>query len=74
MAASTTEGELSLIGSDHCVAMHCGYALWLCTVAIQDPLVNRATVEHYRCRSAYKLIELDDKYHFLCRGAVVVRH
>ncbi|XP_064403954.1 rRNA methyltransferase 2, mitochondrial-like isoform X3 [Halichondria panicea] len=38
----------------------------------KDPLVKRAVVEQYRCRSAYKLIELDDKFRFLNKGAVVV--
>lgn len=40
---------------------------------LQDILVAKAAQESYRCRSAYKLIELDDKYHFLKRGAVIVR-
>ena len=35
--------------------------------------VARAALEQYRTRSAYKLIELDDKHHFLRRGSVVVR-
>ena len=39
----------------------------------KDPLVSQAALEQYRSRSAYKLIELDDKYHFLTKGSVVVR-
>ena len=40
--------------------------------SIQDPLVSQAVLEQYRSRSAYKLIELDDKYHFLKKGSIVV--
>ena len=39
----------------------------------KDPLVAQAALEQYRSRSAYKLIELDDKHHFLRTGSVVVR-
>ena len=35
--------------------------------------MNRAAVEQLRCRSAFKLIELDDKYHFIKRRSIVVR-
>lgn len=39
---------------------------------IQDPLVKQAAVDQYRSRSAFKLMELDDKFHFLRRGSIVV--
>ena len=39
---------------------------------INDPYVTRAKAEGYRARAAYKLIELDDKFHFLKRGARVI--
>ena len=39
---------------------------------INDPFVRQAKMEHYRCRSAFKLIEMDDKYHFLRRGSTVI--
>ena len=39
---------------------------------LNDPYVQRARAEAYRCRAAYKLIELDDKFGFLRPGARVV--
>jgi 23S rRNA (uridine2552-2'-O)-methyltransferase len=39
---------------------------------LNDPYVARAKAEGYRARAAYKLIELDDKFHFLKRGARVI--
>jgi 23S rRNA (uridine2552-2'-O)-methyltransferase len=39
---------------------------------VNDPYVQRAQAEGWRARSAFKLIELDDKLHFLKRGARVV--
>ena len=39
---------------------------------LNDPYVARARAEGYRARAAYKLIELDDKFHFLKKGARVV--
>lgn len=38
---------------------------------LNDPYVRRAKAEGYRSRAAYKLIELDEKFHFL-RGAKAV--
>jgi 23S rRNA (uridine2552-2'-O)-methyltransferase len=39
---------------------------------LNDPYVARARAEGYRGRAAFKLIELDDRYHFLRPGARVV--
>jgi len=38
----------------------------------KDPYVLRSKLENYRCRSAFKLIEIDDKYKFLRPGSRVV--
>jgi 23S rRNA (uridine2552-2'-O)-methyltransferase len=45
--------------------------LWL-ERQLNDPYVARARREGLRSRAAYKLIEMDDKYRFLKRGARVV--
>ena len=39
---------------------------------VQDQFVKQAVLEQYRCRSAFKLIELDDKHHIFRKGIVVV--
>ncbi|KAL5018973.1 hypothetical protein ScPMuIL_004695 [Solemya velum] len=39
---------------------------------VKDPYVKRAHEEHWRCRSAYKLIEMDDKLRLLSPGMTVV--
>jgi 23S rRNA (uridine2552-2'-O)-methyltransferase len=39
---------------------------------LNDPYVARAKREGYRSRAAYKLIEIDDKFHILKSGAVIV--
>ncbi|CAH0564542.1 unnamed protein product [Brassicogethes aeneus] len=39
---------------------------------MSDPYVDKAKMLHYRCRSAFKLIEIDDKYKFLKPGDTVV--
>ena len=39
---------------------------------LNDPYVAAARREGYRSRAAFKLIELDDRFHFLRRGARVV--
>jgi 23S rRNA (uridine2552-2'-O)-methyltransferase len=44
---------------------------WL-TRQINDPYVARAKREGFRSRAAYKLAEIDDKYHLLKPGARVV--
>jgi 23S rRNA (uridine2552-2'-O)-methyltransferase len=45
--------------------------LWL-ERQLNDPYVAQAKREGYRSRAAYKLIEIDDKYHFLKPGQSVV--
>jgi 23S rRNA (uridine2552-2'-O)-methyltransferase len=45
--------------------------LWL-ERQLNDPYVAQARRDGYRSRAAYKLIEIDDKHHFLKPGAAVV--
>jgi 23S rRNA (uridine2552-2'-O)-methyltransferase len=45
--------------------------LWL-ERQLNDPYVAQAKRDGYRSRAAYKLIEIDDKYHFLKPGQGVV--
>jgi 23S rRNA (uridine2552-2'-O)-methyltransferase len=45
--------------------------LWL-ERQLNDPYVARAKAEGYRSRSAYKLIEIDARYHILKRGQTIV--
>jgi 23S rRNA (uridine2552-2'-O)-methyltransferase len=45
--------------------------LWL-ERQLNDPYVQRAKREGYRSRSAFKLVEIDDKYRILKKGARVV--
>ncbi len=45
--------------------------LWL-DRQLNDPYVQRAKIDGYRSRSAYKLLELNEKFKFLKKGAVVV--
>ncbi len=39
---------------------------------LNDPYVHRAKAEGYRSRAAYKLIEIDERYHLLKPGQRVV--
>lgn len=39
---------------------------------INDPYVRRARAEGWRARSAYKLIELDEKFHLITKGCRVI--
>ncbi len=39
---------------------------------INDPYVQEAARQGYRSRAAFKLIELDEKFHFLKKGAAIV--
>jgi 23S rRNA (uridine2552-2'-O)-methyltransferase len=45
--------------------------LWL-ERQLNDPYVAQAKRDGYRSRAAYKLIEIDDKHHFLKQGITVV--
>ena len=45
--------------------------LWL-ERQLNDPYVQQAKRDGLRSRAAYKLIEIDDKYHILKRGAAIV--
>lgn len=48
-----------------------GSTIWL-QRQLNDPYVARAKAEGYRSRAAYKLKELDERYHFLRKGMRVV--
>ncbi|KAK7789512.1 hypothetical protein R5R35_002834 [Gryllus longicercus] len=39
---------------------------------MKDPYVEKARMSNYRCRSAFKLLEMNDKYNFLAAGQCVV--
>lgn len=39
---------------------------------INDPFVKAAHIQHFRCRSAFKLLEIDDKYRLLKPGLSVI--
>lgn len=45
--------------------------LWL-ERQLNDPYVSSAKKDGYRSRAAYKLLEIDDKFHFLTKGKTVV--
>src|ERR1700741_5510434 len=47
-----------------------GSTRWLAR-QLNDPYVREARTKGYRSRAAFKLIELDDKFHFLKKGARV---
>ncbi|XP_037922556.1 rRNA methyltransferase 2, mitochondrial isoform X2 [Hermetia illucens] len=44
---------------------------WL-TRQLSDPYVEKAKIMNYRCRSAFKLLEIDDKYKIMKPGDVVI--
>lgn len=44
---------------------------WI-TRQLSDPYVKKAQAESYRCRSAFKLTEIDDKHKILKPGQVVI--
>lgn len=53
------------------IAAHKSSAAWIQRQA-HDPYVARAQQEGYRARAAYKIIEMNEKYHFFKNGQVVV--
>lgn len=53
------------------IAQHKSSVAWLQRQA-HDPYVARAQKDGYRARAAYKIIEMNEKYHFLKNGQVVV--
>ena len=52
-------------------AKHKSSVAWLQRQA-SDPYVARAHADGYRARAAYKLIEMNERFHFLKNGQVVV--
>ncbi len=53
------------------IAQHKSSVAWLQRQA-HDPYVARAQKDGYRARAAYKIIEMNEKYHFFKNGQVVV--
>ena len=53
------------------IAAHKSSAAWIQRQA-HDPYVERAHKDGYRARAAYKIIEMNEKYHFFKNGQVVV--
>ncbi|MFQ6703777.1 MAG: SAM-dependent methyltransferase, partial [Alphaproteobacteria bacterium] len=53
------------------IAAHKSSAAWIQRQA-HDPYVERAKKDGYRARAAYKIIEINEKYHFFKNGQVVV--
>ena len=53
------------------IAQHKSSVAWLQRQA-HDPYVERAHKDGYRARAAYKIIEMNEKYHFFKNGQVVV--
>ncbi len=53
------------------IASHKSSAAWIQRQA-DDPYVARAHRDGYRARAAYKIIEMNEKYHFFKNGQVVV--
>lgn len=53
------------------IAAHKSSAAWIQRQAA-DPYVARAHRDGYRARAAYKLIEMDERFHFLKNNQVVV--
>lgn len=39
---------------------------------LSDPYVEKAKLMNYRCRSAFKLLEIDEKYNILKPGFIVI--
>ncbi|KAF5900005.1 putative ribosomal RNA methyltransferase 2, partial [Clarias magur] len=39
---------------------------------VNDPFVKAAQLQHFRCRSAFKLLEIDDRFHLLKPGLRVI--
>lgn len=53
------------------IAGHKSSVAWIQRQA-SDPYVAKAQKEGYRARAAFKIIEMDEKYHFFRNGQVVV--
>lgn len=70
VCASLPHQEFHTAGSPHWARSGAQH-LWL-TRQRKDPFVKAAKVESYRCRSAFKLLEVDDKHRLLQPGLRVL--
>lgn len=64
-AALCRETPTNLKGKKH------SSQLWL-DRQIRDPYVEKAKQENYRCRSAFKLLEMNERFKFLKPGQIVI--
>ncbi|XP_054429150.1 rRNA methyltransferase 2, mitochondrial [Pteronotus mesoamericanus] len=70
VGASLRRHRFHTVGS-HCKARTGAEHLWL-TRQLKDPFVKAAKVESYRCRSAFKLLEMDARHRILRPGLRVL--
>ena len=69
--AAKSPGGRSLRVSVRSKGLKASSTRWLAR-QLNDPYVTEAKAKGYRSRAAFKLIELDDKFHFLKAGARVL--
>ncbi len=68
---SSGRGEGDHVRLEHARGRKASSQRWL-TRQLNDPYVRAAKTRGYRSRAAFKLIELDDKFHVLTKGARVL--
>ena len=56
---------------DNIKGKNTGAQKWI-TRQLNDPFVEKAKAENYRCRSAFKLIEINERFNLLKPGFTVV--
>jgi 23S rRNA (uridine2552-2'-O)-methyltransferase len=71
MKKRATAGRVSRVRVKTAKGRKASSAHWL-ERQLNDPYVAEAKTKGYRSRAAFKLIELDDKFHFLKRGGRVL--